>query len=294
MALECELDGTNAYFEIAGEGRPILMLHGFRSDHRQMIFEMERHFAKRGGWKRVYLDLPGMGKTPGADWIASNDHMLGALEQFIDCVIPGEPFVVVGNSYGGYLARGLLYRRSSEIDGVLLSGPVFSGPFSGKNLPTHLTIVRNPAIMAQARLEGMAWLEEMDWVMTQNENVLEYARAMSPPPKYDAALIERLEARFTFSFDVDAPPRPFAAPTLFIIGPQDNVVGYRDAWGIENYPRATFAVLDGAGHFVWGENTALCEALVGDWLDRVEEWIRTRSSDLRQASVAGTQLGRRR
>lgn len=48
--------------------------------------------------------------------------------------------------------------------------------------------------------------------------------------------------------------------------------GYRDAWGIlEKYPRATFAVLDRAGHGVAGEQPVLFEALVGDWLDRVSE-----------------------
>ena len=41
---------------------------------------------------------------------------------------------------------------------------------------------------------------------------------------------------------------------------------------LDNYPRATFAVLDRAGHFVNIEQDVLCQALMREWLDRVEEY----------------------
>jgi pimeloyl-ACP methyl ester carboxylesterase len=79
--------------------------------------------------------------------------------------------------------------------------------------------------------------------------------------------------RYAFSFDVDALARPFPAPTLLLTGRQDSGVGYRDAWEIlENYPRGTLVVLDRAGHFLALEQKDLFQALVGEWLDRVEEY----------------------
>ena len=75
--------------------------------------------------------------------------------------------------------------------------------------------------------------------------------------------LDKIWPQGVFSFDVDKLPQPFPAPTLFIMGRQDHWVGYRDAWSIlENYPRATFAVLDRAGHLVWGEQSELCSVLV--------------------------------
>ncbi len=75
-----------------------------------------------------------------------------------------------------------------------------------------------------------------------------------------------------FSFHVDAPSKPFDKPTLFLVGRQDHWVGYQDAWNIvETYPRATFAVLDRAGHCLQMEQESLFNALVHEWLDRVEE-----------------------
>ena len=55
-------------------------------------------------------------------------------------------------------------------------------------------------------------------------------------------------------------------------GRQDPAVGYRDAWQIiENYPRASYIVLDRSEHGTTPQHTELFKILVGDWLDRVEE-----------------------
>jgi hypothetical protein len=40
---------------------------------------------------------------------------------------------------------------------------------------------------------------------------------------------------------------------------------------LEHYPRATFAVLDRAGHGLPHEQVGLLTALMGEWLDRVRE-----------------------
>lgn len=60
-----------------------------------------------------------------------------------------------------------------------------------------------------------------------------------------------------------------------LVGRQDQVAGYRGAWRIlENYPRATFAVLDREGHNLQIEQPQLFNALLGEWLDRVQESLK--------------------
>src|SRR5690242_17270051 len=107
--MECFVKGIPVHYEERGEGRPILMLHGMPADHRQMTYEMEPLFANRSGWRRLYPDLPGMGQTPGADSISSQDDLLEVTLAFLDAIAPGERFVVAGVSYGGYVARGVVY-----------------------------------------------------------------------------------------------------------------------------------------------------------------------------------------
>ncbi|MEA0562741.1 alpha/beta fold hydrolase [Lysinibacillus irui] len=59
----CQIKKANIYYEVIGTGTPIIMLHGFSPDHRLMKGCMEPIFDGREGWKRIYLDLPGMGRT---------------------------------------------------------------------------------------------------------------------------------------------------------------------------------------------------------------------------------------
>jgi len=55
------------------------------------------------------------------------------------------------------------------------------------------------------------------------------------------------------------------------VGRQDAVVGYRDHLPlVERFARSTFAVLDVAGHGLPADRPAVVEALVADWLDRIE------------------------
>ena len=87
--MECQLDDVSIYYEIHGEGRPLLMLHGYWPDHHNMTGCMEPLFMKHDGWQRIYLDLPGMGKTKGPEWLINSDQMLDVVLKFVDAVLPG-------------------------------------------------------------------------------------------------------------------------------------------------------------------------------------------------------------
>jgi len=87
----------------------------------------------------------------------------------------------------------------------------------------------------------------------------------------DEPVIERIDARYGGSFPLSA-PGGFDKPALVLVGRQDDVLGYADQWSeYGRWPRATFAVLDSAGHLLPLEQAALTDALVADWLDRVEQ-----------------------
>ncbi len=274
--MECELKDIKVYFESFGEGRPIIMLHGWSVDHHHMVSDMEPCFKQRGGWKRVYLDLPGHGRTPGKDWITNQDKILDVILDFIDNVIPGQRFVVAGASAGAYLARGVVHHRSESIDGLLQIVPLIVADDAKRHLPAPVILVADLALVSKLEPDEAEGLFQI--AVVQSRKVVDYIRAnLSSASEigdqaFQAKIREHPE-NYAFSFDVDALPKPCPAPTLIITGRQDSVAGYRDAWEIlENYPRGTFAVLDRSGHFVPFEQEALFHELVGEWLDRVEEY----------------------
>ena len=270
--MECQLDHITLHYHALGEGKPILLLHGAPLDHRALLGCMEPIFKNRAGWRRIYPDLPGMGRTKGVDWITSADQMLEVVLEFMDRVIPGQSFTLVGHSYAGYLARGIIYRRRQVVDGLFLLVPWIKYDRKDRRVPEKVTLVEDSALLAQVdpnEAEGFAF----GAVVQNQKNWERYCREWLPGIlAHDPQFFARLFEHPAFSFEVDALSEPFVKPTLILVGKQDHVSGYRDQWDIlESYPRATFVVLDRAGHRLQIEQEELFNALVNEWLDRVEE-----------------------
>lgn len=270
--MECQLKDIRVHYKIYGEGHPLISLHGFSPDHRLMTGCMEPIFEHRSGWQRIYPDLPGMGKTPGKEWITNSDQMLDVVLDFIDQVIPGQRFVLAGESYGGYLARGVIYRKPELVNGLLLICPMIIPDHAKRSLPPHVALVEDVELLSS--LEPSEREEFESFAVVQSQRIWERTRdeVIAGVSIADEDFLTKLQTEgYPLSFDVDAAP-PFEKPTLILVGRQDGMVGYRDAWGIfENYPRGTFAVLDRAGHNLQIEQETLFNALINEWLDRVEE-----------------------
>ena len=268
-------EDAELFYETHGAGRPIVLLPGQPSNHISLARSIEPVFAQRAGWQRIYLDLPGTGQSTGGERLATVEQTLDALLAFIDAVIPGQRFTLAGLSYGGYLARGIIHRRAASVDGLLLCVPLIKADETQAQLPPRTPILESPALLAQLPPNQKGIAEAL--VVAQTPPVIAATRQMLTDETSiaDHAFLGRMEAAGGFSFDVDALPTPFEAPTLILTGRQDNVCGYRDAWELlANYPRATFVTLDRAGHLATFEQEALCHALIGEWLDRVAEWNR--------------------
>lgn len=274
--MECRLNNISVYYEEYGQGRPIIMIHGYTIDHRMMVGCMEPILNAIPGYKRIYLDLPGMGKTKGEDWITSSDKMLEVVLEFIEKVIPGQRYLIAGESYGGYLSRGVLYRQEDKIDGILLLCPVINGRDNDRILPEKTILVRDQSLLDSLSKEEAEGFEEMSVV--QNMEILERYKSeiLSGVSMADMDFLQMLRGNYYFSFDEYVMKHKFQKPALFVLGRQDSCVGYKDAWNLlENYPRATFAVLDRAGHNLQLEQVELFESLVKEWLFRVEESVHT-------------------
>lgn len=265
--------GTEFHYETVGEGRPIVLLHGWMIDHRVMMDLAEPVFAERDGWRRIYPDLPGMGQTSGHG-IDNQDQVLDLLLQFIEATTGGSRFVVGGFSYGGYLALGTAYKRPEQLDGLLvIAPPGLPGDGREPRLAPETTLVEDPGLLEgldEATAEGFRTV-----AVVQNKELLDAFVNLGLPATQMADLeyLTRLDEHWPFSFVEECLRSPFTRPTLVLTGRQDARVGWADAFDLmDNYPRGTYAVLDGAGHSLAWERRTLFNALVGDWLDRVEQY----------------------
>lgn len=223
------------------------------------------------------MDLPGMGQTPAAPSIVGSDQMLDVVSEFIDAIIPNEHFLLVGESYGAYLARGVACRKRDLVQGLLLICPLITADRKKRTLPRHITLLEDSALLSSLKPEEAEDFKSI--AVVQTPQIWErYRKEIYSGVKIaDGAFLTRLQTeRYAFSFDVDTLLGVFEKPSLILVGRQDSSVGYRDAWTIlENYPRGAFAVLDRAGHNLQIEQEKLFNALVNEFLDRVEESVKS-------------------
>jgi pimeloyl-ACP methyl ester carboxylesterase len=268
----CEIRGIPIHTKIFGEGAPIVMIHGYYPDHRLMTGCMEPIFEQLPGWQRIYLDLPGMGQTPGPAWLENSDQMLEVVLEWIDRMVDGRPFLIAGESYGGYITRGVVHRRPEQVLGAAMICPMIEPDLAKRDLPQFKPVYLNPDLMKSLGEQDRTEFGEMAIVQTAaawqafRDDIMPGVRAA------DSTWLEHLRATgYGFSFDVDEPSFVFERPSLIILGRQDTAVGYRDAWKImANYPRMTFAVLGAAGHNAQSEQAELFNQLIRNWLERVQ------------------------
>lgn len=271
--MKCKIKDISINYEIIGSGKPIVIIHGYTLDHKVMTGCIEPIFSVNDNYKRIYIDLPGMGKSGSADWITNSDIMLNILIEFIEKIISDKNFLLVGQSYGGYLSRGIVHKIVSRVDGLLLLCPAIIPDFKKRNIPPHIVLKKDDKLLSQLDPADAEDFNSIQ-VVQSKRNWDRYKEEILAGVKLaDENFLCNLKKNgYEFSFNVDKLEESFNKPTLMILGRQDSTVGYKDAWNIlDNYPRATFAVLDGAGHNLQIEQQDLFNSLVKEWLVRVEE-----------------------
>jgi pimeloyl-ACP methyl ester carboxylesterase len=274
LQMECTLENITVHYEVYGKGQPLIILPGWGNSAVLSAAWWEPIFQQRQGFKRIYIDPPGHGRTPGRDWITNQDKMLDIVIECIDKLTERKMFVLAGHSLGAYLARGVIYHRAHLIDGLFMAVPVIAAEDSRRIVPQHTILIDNPVGVAEltpaeAEIAGMA--------VVRNKSTLDRVRAIVGQDDggiENSKFLEKIREapeKYAFSFDVDSLAVPFLKPTLIISGRQDSVAGYKDAWKIlDNYPRAAYILFDRAGHLL-EDKDALISVLVAEWLDRVQE-----------------------
>ncbi|MCP3940728.1 MAG: alpha/beta hydrolase [Desulfobacteraceae bacterium] len=269
--MKCTIKDIELNYKIIGKGHPILIIHGIEVDHRYMSESMEPVFHKTNNWKRIYIDLPGMGQTKAKDWICSPDHILEIIIGFIDKVIPNQHFAVADLSFGGYLARGICYHLFDRLTGLCLIVP--SIHYNERSLPEMVAFEKDVDFFSDIPKKEKEGFEMLHAVQTKEKWEIYQKRILPGVQMADQTLLERVAGK-PFTFSVDKLPQPFDKPTLILLGRYDVATGYKDAWDIyDNFPRGTFVVLDKAGHNLPIDQEALFNNLFSDWLDRTETAI---------------------
>ena len=195
----------------SGEAEHVaVFLHGFSIDHRMNVAVFEPAFGGRPGWRRIYLDLPGMGRSPASSSVCSTDDVFRVTRAAIDALAPGR-FALAGGSYGGYLALGVAAADPDRVTGLSLLVTMVADR-DQRDVPAHRVLFREDGV------EGSELFEEVAVVITaetvrRTEEEIEAAVEVADPET-----VARLDANYAGSFPLVPPTGSFDGPTLVVTG----------------------------------------------------------------------------
>jgi pimeloyl-ACP methyl ester carboxylesterase len=270
--MKCKVKDISINYEIIGQGKPIVMIHGYYSDYRVMAGCMEPIFDVNERYKRIYINLPGMGKSDSAEWINSSDIILQIVIEFIEKIIPNENFIIAGNSYGAYISIGVVDKMPNRIDGALLICPLTVPDYKKRNLPKHVVLEKDHTLLSKLKPEEVEDFNAS--FVIQSEKIYNRYKneVLSGVEIAESEFLQGIMKNgYGFHFAVDQLNMKIYKPTLILLGREDDCVGYKDTLNIlENFPRATLSILDGAGHNLQIEQEELFNSLVKEWLSRIK------------------------
>ncbi|MFC0237107.1 alpha/beta fold hydrolase [Fictibacillus phosphorivorans] len=263
----CKVKRGSIHYELIGEGMPLIILHSMGTDHRSMKAWLEPIFENKLSYQRVYVDLPAHGHSKIDSTVKSTDDILSNLVEFIDIMFSNKDFALLGSSYGGYLAQGIVHIKRKHVKKLLLLAPAIHQ--KERNIPEKVILEKNHAILHALDADTRSAFETL--MICQNEGNLKCFLEEVQPGRLIAnrnflTSDWRVEGYYLsqepFS-DVSCLPQE----VLLILGKQDHICGYQDYdFLLDKFPHSKRVILDHAGHMLHIEQRKMVQQLVEEWL----------------------------
>jgi 3-oxoadipate enol-lactonase len=262
-----DVDGGRLYYEVEGDGHPLLLIHGGLGDLR-MWDEQVPVFAER--YRVIRYDTRGIGRTETDD-VEFSDHADGAavLDHF-----GADSAYVIGQSRGGGIALDLAVDRPDRLDALVS----VAGGVGGYEAELPEAVEAPPWEEMERIWEAKAWealaeLETQVWVDGWGQ----------PATRPDPELRRRVHGWILDAYRAEkeeGEPQPLdppavgrlgdvEAPTLVMVGTVDAPEGVVDGRHIaDEVPDAQLIEFPGVAHMIHLEEPERFNRLVIDFLTK--------------------------
>ncbi len=248
---------------VVGDGRPIVVLPMFGCDSAVMAEMVEPAFTGTDGWRRIYLDLPGTGRSPSL--APRSDAVLDAVEATVSALPGVSTFHLLGASYGGYLATGLARRVPATVRGMFLVSTGIRIAPGSRDLSGALASVPAPGWLDDVPADLHTHFEQA--VGRQTASVahrITAALALGTPTDDD--YLEDLRTN-GYQLSDEGSEQAYDGDVVLLAGRRDRICGHRDQFAaLRRYPHGSYVLLDDAGHYLPCERPETFGLLLRDWL----------------------------
>ncbi len=259
------IDGREISYLHAGEGTPVLLLHGtFWSRVWQPVME------RIGQGNEVFaLDFPGFGRSRGklTSEEAEVPALAGLVLQAAEALGIGGSFAVAGHDIGGAVAQHVAVSGRGRVGKLALVNSVLYDswpvPAVSRFRDPELAQGITPEELVESRRGSLGKAISRDLSTSEEEDYLSPWRTENGTRSW-TALAAAADARYTL--DLVEPLKELGLPTLLVWGEEDEFqpVSYAERFERE-MPGARLATVPGARHIPMEDGPERVGSLLADF-----------------------------
>ena len=270
--MRVDANGTNIEVEVEGEGRPVVLVHGFPDTHR--LWRNQVPALRDAGFQVITPDLRGYGASdkPGDVESYAIPFLAGDVLAVLDH-LGVERAHVVGHDWGAALSWAIAAFAPERVDHLVALSVGHPGAFAGAGLPQR----EKSWYMLLFQFTGIAeqWLSNDDWANF---------REWSQHPDTDAVIAElQRDGSLTPGLNyyrANIPPEslvgpglevpPVAANTMGVWSTGDMALLEEQMTSSSKFVNGTWRYerVEGAGHWMQLEQPDAVNRLLLDFLPR--------------------------
>jgi 3-oxoadipate enol-lactonase len=261
-----DVQGAPLYYEVAGTGHPLLLIHAGVADSR-MWDDQFQTFALR--YQVIRYDLRGFGKSGVPAGKFANQEDVTALFEFLGI----KHAHVIGISFGGLIGLDFTLAHPDKVTSLVLGAPDVSGRESASEDIRHFA-EEEEALLERGDLDSAAELNVRTWVVGLRRT----------PDQVDPVVRQRIYDMQYHAFTVPIPDKAeelsleppantrlgeIQIPTLLSVGEYDlpDKQELTEQLAVE-IPQAQLIVIPDAAHIVNMEQPAEFNRLVLEFLKK--------------------------
>ena len=251
--------GTNIFYEVSGDGPPILFVHGLGGTSN--VWQPQRAVLSRL-FKVITLDLPGSGRSDRSERTYTMERWAEQIVALADHLAL-DKLILVGHSMTTLLAQKVAARYAARLTALVLCGPITELPPAGKD-----AFVKRAEAVQQSGMIAIA-----DAVLAgalspatreANPALAGLYREMllaNDPPAYAAQCLALVDG------SARADQAQIKCPTLILVGDQDAVTPLTNARAIAAaVPSARIRIVPATAHATMLERPEAFNAMIIEFL----------------------------
>lgn len=251
--MEIQINGKKINYEVSGEGKPIVLLHGWLASLETMA-PLARHLEKN--FKVYSIDVIGFGKSELPDEPMHTEDFGNFLKELLDKLEIKNP-ILIGHSNGGRMIINYAGRNLGEINKIVLIDSAGIVPkrkpkyyikmYTFKTLKNIFKILPKTEMFCNMKDRLLSKFGSSDYKNSPDVLKRTMSIILNEDQKY---LMPNIKA-----------------PTLIIWGDKDTATPIEDGKTMEKLiPGSGLVIYEGAGHFSYLDKLSNCLLVLDEFL----------------------------